>query len=199
MSLRNLRSLAAAQRPALDALGKVGGFLQIVSVRGLLAGVAGPLKRNSVRVEERQRFVNGAGMDVIRELTGVILGFLRAEFPDDLKPGAASGADRIGNRNHAAELRLVNLRDVMLNYKSIANGLDVNRHRPAVVGARGSGRDVRMRAALIFGVGEMEQPVRDVHLFNRRVDRGGYRGEAECAIVRHKFLSLRTKASRSRR
>jgi hypothetical protein len=68
----------------------------------------------------------------------------------------------------------------VLNHESIADGLDINRHRAAVVGGGASGRDVRMRAALILGVGEMEQPIRDIHLFNRRVDRSGHRREREC-------------------
>ncbi len=59
-----------------------------MSVRRLLACFARPLKRNAVLVEERQRLVDGAGVDVIGELTCLIVSFLRAKLPDDLEPGA---------------------------------------------------------------------------------------------------------------
>ena len=51
-----------------------------------------------------------------------------AQLPKDLQFCAASGRDGIGDRDHAAEMRLLSLGDVVLNDDTAADHLDIDGH-----------------------------------------------------------------------
>ena len=77
---------------------------------------------------------------------------------------------------------LGDLADIVLDHQGLANHLDVDRHRPAVVGRGGASRDVIRRAAApIFSLRQGEQPIGDVYLFDRDVEdmAEGGRGERD--------------------
>jgi hypothetical protein len=121
-------------------------------------------------LEKGDGFVDGTPVDVVAVLAAVVIDFPGEEFPDDLGLRASGGRDRIGEGDHAAICRLMDLCDIVLNHQRVADGFDIDRHRTAVVGCGGACRDVCMRAALIFRVGKVKQPVRDIDLLDGRVD-----------------------------
>src|SRR5271163_2464747 len=97
-------------------------------------------------------------------LAALFVDLLDAELPNHLKFRTACRRDGIGNRNHAAEVRLVDFGNVMLNHERIADRLDVDGHRTPAVARGASSSDMCSGAPLIFSVGKMEQPIGKVHL-----------------------------------
>ncbi len=77
----------------------------------------------------------------------------------------------------------VHLGDVLLDDQRTADPLDVDRHRLAVVGRRKAAGDVVGRAAaLVLGVGQREQPTRDVDRLERHVDHVVVGGLGQLAV-----------------
>jgi len=88
-------------------------------------------------------------------------------------------------------MRLEHLGNVLLDEQGRADSFDVDRHRPAVVGAREPARDVvRRTAALELGAAEMGQPIRDVNLLDRNAHLVAVAGLRENQ-VRHEARSCR--------
>ena len=77
----------------------------------------------------------------------------------------------------------------MLNHECIADCLDVDCHRTSIVARSCAGSDVCARAALIFGVRKVEQPICDVHLLQGSVDNVSNGRDGECEVTGH-MISL---------
>ena len=73
-------------------------------------------------------------------------------------------------KNQAAEMRLPDLCDEVLNHECIADCLDVDFHGTSIVARGCAGCDMCVRAALIFVVRKVEQPICDVYLLQGSVD-----------------------------
>ncbi len=111
-------------------------------------------------------------MNVVREFAGLIVDLPGGRFPDDLKLGAPGRRDGVGDRDHAAEVRLANFSNVVLHDERVTYRFNVDRHGSAVVSHCSTRCDMRMRAALVFSVGEVEEPFGNVHLLDGGTDRG---------------------------
>src|ERR1700721_4844782 len=99
-----------------------------------MARIPGPFKRDVVLLEEGHELCCCAGVNVIAVLACLLSNFLTLSSQDDLKLRTAGRGDSVGEGDHAANMRFTDFCDIVLNHESIADGLDIDRHRAAVIG-----------------------------------------------------------------
>jgi hypothetical protein len=121
-------------------------------------------KGHAILLDECQELIRRTRMDVIAVLTGVIIDLLGAQLPNKLELSTPFRGYGVGDGDHAAEVRLPDLCDEVLNHECIADCLDVNFHGTSIIARGCAGCDVCVRAALIFGVRKVGQPICDIHL-----------------------------------
>jgi hypothetical protein len=75
----------------------------------------------------------------------------------------------------------------VLNDHGVTDRLHIDPHRAAVIRRGNSGRDMRVRAALILAVWQIEQPAGDVYLVCLSMDDGPYHRVSKLTIAHNPF------------
>src|SRR4029077_7503400 len=102
------------------------------------------------------KLVSRSPVDAVDKLAAPVVDRPDAQLPDNLHFRVAVGREGIGQRDQADVVLSPPVLDVVLDDDATADYLDVDKHPLAILGARGTRRDVGWRAALILGIGQVE-------------------------------------------
>lgn len=177
------------QRSVFYTFGKVRSFLVVMGVWCLLPGSPGLFKGDAVLLDECQELICSTSMDMVAVLADVIIDLLGTQLPHKLDFSTSFCSDGIGDRCQAAKVRLQYLCNKVLNHNCLSNTLNIDWHVTSIVACSMACCYVRRRAALIFGIRKVEQPICYIHLLQRSIDDMSNSWYGECTVITYHMIS----------